>query len=109
MEAIFANQIDFDYYTQTKIILAHFPLHKRNTVDHIENEFNKHRWKLIKGFLPFGDYMKYMEPLNILKNYYGEKYTFEFTFLLHYQAWLMIPGFIGIFVVLYQLYLKFFA
>ena len=105
MESIFATEIDFDYYMQTKIILSHFPLHKRNTITHLEEEFGKLRSKLINGFLPFRNnkYIKYMEPLNIMKNYQGEKYTFEFTFLLHYQAWLYIPGLISLLLVGYQI------
>jgi len=35
----------------------------------------KYRKKLIWSFL-VGGFEKYMEPLNILKNYYGEKYAF---------------------------------
>lgn len=38
--------------------------------------------------------------MNMIKNYYGEKYAFEYCFLLHYVAWLAVPSFVGCFVVL---------
>ena len=56
---------------------------------------SKHRNKLIWSFL-FGGFEKHLEPLNIIKNYYGERYAFEYVYLLHYQAWLIIPGVLGI-------------
>lgn len=42
-----------------------------------------------------GDFLKYFEPINMIKNYYGEKYAFEYAFLIHYTAWLLIPGVAG--------------
>ena len=38
-----------------------------------------------------------------MKNYYGEKYAFEFAFLLHYQAWLSIPSIGGLILFFYQI------
>lgn len=64
----------------------------------------KHYYKNLKhGFL-FGGYLKYMQPLNIIKNYYGENYAFEYAFLIHYQAWLQIPTYTGILLCIYQAY-----
>ena len=40
----------------------------------------------------------------MIKNYYGDKYAFEFAFLVHYFAWLMIPGVAGILVCLRMVY-----
>ena len=45
-----------------------------------------------------------MQPINMIKYYYGEAYAFEYAFLIHYQAWLQIPTFFGIFIFFYQLY-----
>jgi hypothetical protein len=44
----------------------------------------------------------------MLKNYYGEKYAYEFAFLLHYQAWLFIPTIFGIFLFAFQIYKYFY-
>jgi hypothetical protein len=51
-----------------------------------------------------GNYPKYFEPLNMIKNYYGEKYAFEYAFLIHYAAWLLIPGIVGTLVVIKMVY-----
>jgi len=37
-----------------------------------------------------------MQPINMIKNYYGEKHAFEFTFLCHYQCWLVVPSVVGL-------------
>ena len=61
---------------------------------------------LLKGFIWFGrDYISPFQPINMIKNYYGEKYAFTYAFLLHYQAWLIIPSVLGVLLFFYQLYL----
>ena len=42
-----------------------------------------------------------MQPINMIRQYYGEEYAFEYAFLIHYQAWLQIPCFFGIVITLY--------
>ena len=39
--------------------------------------------------MPLGTFMKHMEPLNIIKNYYGEKYALFVAFLCHHIAMLV--------------------
>ena len=36
-----------------------------------------------------------MQPVNMIKNYYGEKHAFEFAFLCHYECWLTAPAVFG--------------
>ena len=40
----------------------------------------------------------------MIKNYYGEKYAFEYAFLIHYTAWLLIPGVAGTLVCIRMIY-----
>jgi hypothetical protein len=58
--------------------------------------------KLFWGFLT-GNYMKYMQPLNFIANYYGEKIGFYFAFLLFYTAWMVIPAIPGLALFIYQM------
>ena len=77
-------------------------LHKKDTVTLIVNSFDHYKWRLLRGMI-VGNYMKYFEPINMIKNYYGEKYAFEYCFLLHYVAWLMIPSALGVAVLVRML------
>ena len=55
------------------------------------------------GFLT-GNYLKYFEPINMIKNYYGEKYAYQIAFHIHYMAWLMIPSLLSIIVIIKSVY-----
>jgi hypothetical protein len=39
----------------------------------------------------------------MVKNYFGEKFAFEYAFLIHYEAWLIVPSILGIMLFFYQL------
>ena len=58
----------------------------------------------MKGFIT-GNFQLHFTAINYMKKYYGEKIAFEFAFLIHYQAWLIIPTILGIILFIYQLQL----
>jgi hypothetical protein len=83
----------------TKVIKDHQFLHKGTNIEDIHKNFKQYKYKLMKGFLSFsGGYFKYLKPINMIKNYYGEKTAFYYAYMLHYQAFLIIPAFFGILV-----------
>lgn len=43
--------------------------------------------------------------MNFIKSYFGEKYAFEYSFLLHYQAWLTFPAIFGLIITFYQMWM----
>lgn len=49
--------------------------------------------------------MKYMQPLNFIANYYGEKMGFYYAWLMFYTSWLMVLALPGIALFIYQMYL----
>ena len=61
------------------------------------------QWGLYWAFI-VGDHTRTFNVLNMIKNYFGEKTTYNIAFLLHYQAWLMIPSLFGILTFFYQIY-----
>lgn len=102
MYQILSKEIDFHDLEETGIIESHFPMHKCNSMDWIQKSLDHYKFKLMYGFV-FGGFRKYMQPLNIIKLYYGEKYAFEYAFLIHYQAWLCIPSILGLMLYFFQL------
>ena len=85
IEAILGHleqEIDFANLTKQKIIVEHYPLHQRN-MQSIIDSFNGSKWKLMVSFWTNGFYENF-ESMNFIKAYYGEKFAFEFAFLIHY-------------------------
>lgn len=105
IEEFLEEEIDLDYFVDQGIILDHFHLHKRTTVEDIQDSFKHYYWKLLYAFLGFDDsFIKYMQPLNMMKMYYGEKVAFEYAYLIHYNAWLFIATVGGLALFAYQIY-----
>lgn len=103
MMKVFHEDIDIEYYTKIGVIKEHFPVHDSFRHE-IEKSWNKYRRKLFFGFIT-GRYLKYMQPLNFIANYYGEKMGFYFAWLVFYTSWLMIPALPGIGFFIYQMVL----
>ena len=102
IDGILGKELDFANLTDNEVIIDHFPLHKRKLIDKMQYSFKKSYQKLKWAFL-FGGWEKYMEPVNMIRNYYGESYAFEYAFLIHYQGWLQIPTFFGLILFIYQI------
>ncbi len=41
------------------------------------------------------DFRNNMQPLNVIKDYYGEQVAFHFAWLIHYTGWLIPPMIVG--------------
>jgi anoctamin-10 len=57
----------------------------------------------MKGFWTSKFYDNF-DSMNYIKSYYGEKYAFEFAFLVHYQSWLLFPTIVGLCLFFFQCY-----
>ena len=68
-----------------KCILGFFPLH-----DHVELRTLEEKW------LRFCQ-MPWNEPVDDVKDYYGEKIGLYFLWLAHYTSWLLVAGIVGFF------------
>jgi hypothetical protein len=56
----------------------------------------------LRGFLQGEqEFVKYFQPVNMVKNYFGEKFAFEYAFLIHYEAWLIVPSVLGLLLFFY--------
>ena len=47
---------------------------------------------------------KYIQPIHLLKKYYGEKFAFYFIYFVHYQGQLIVPSIVGVILFSYQMY-----
>lgn len=103
VDGFLSKELDFEEMMESGVIVDHFPLHKRKFIAKMQEQFEHSYYNLKRGFL-VGTFRKYMMPLNMIKNYYGENYAFEYAFLIHYQAWLQIPTYTGIMLTIYQAY-----
>ena len=75
------------------VIKQHFPVHMPER-SLIYKSWVEYKWRLSKGMLLTG-FLDNMQPLNFIKDYYGEKFGFYFAWLIHYTGWLIPVAFIG--------------
>lgn len=83
-----------EYMRKSGVILDHFPVHMPER-DLIYPSWLNYRWRLSFGMI-FTGFLKNMQPLNFIKDYYGEKFGFYFAWLIHYTGQLIPIAIIGV-------------
>ena len=92
------QEVDMDYMRKSGVILEHFPVHMPERTK-IEESWNTYGLELSYGMLTKG-FIANMQPLNFIKDYYGEKFGFYFAWLIYYTGWLIPPAIIGTILVI---------
>ena len=78
------EHMDLDYMVKSHVITDHFPMHARDRTV-INESWHKYKLRLASGFI-FSGFEDSMQPLNFIADYYGEKYGFYFSWLVHYTG-----------------------
>eukprot|EP00742_Colponemidia_sp_Colp-10_P001240 GILJ01001335.1.p1 GENE.GILJ01001335.1~~GILJ01001335.1.p1 ORF type:complete len:740 (-),score=116.80 GILJ01001335.1:190-2355(-) len=76
--------IDIGGYQKTRHILSYFPLHERLELEYLHSEWAKAFFK--------------KQPMNRIRDYFGEKIALYFGWLGFYTTWLVVPSLAGIVV-----------
>ena len=85
------KQLDLAYLTQSGGIVNYFPLHKTRAYEAVRESLDKYQARIWLNTF-FGDDTKHLEPIHLLRRYYGEKFAFFYLFFYHYIAYSTIPA-----------------
>ena len=89
------------------VVFEHFMPHTSKKNEIIQS-LNKHTRSLIWNMLSMTEsFMGHFEPINLIADYYGEKYAMYLAFFLHHVGWLLIPAFFGTILFIVHLVVAF--
>lgn len=105
IQTVFKSEFDIKTLVKAGIVKEHFMTHTYVRYAIVQS-WKKHGNSLCVGMLK-GQYMNHIEPLNLIANYYGEKYAMYFAFLVHHIGWLIVPSVFGSMMFAYHVYMGF--
>jgi len=77
------------------VVEEHFIPHTSKKHEIIES-LEKHSFKLIWNMMSMTEsFRTHFEPINLIADYYGEKYAMYLAFFFHHVGWLCIPAVFG--------------
>lgn len=95
MMSIFKKEFNVNTLIEGGVVYDHFMPHTSKKHEIIES-LDKHGTKLVWHMLSLGEsFMKHFEPINLIADYYGEKYALYMAFFFHHVGWMLIPAFFG--------------
>lgn len=102
------GEIGVNRLIRERVFEAAFPLHDAS--DHLDdnhpNGDNSPRAKLAAKWARFSVWYKY-QPLDQIRDYFGEKIGLYFAWLGSYTTWLLLPSLVGLCVFVINLMLSF--
>ena len=100
---IFRKEFNIDTLIENNVVYEHFMPHTSKKHEIIES-LNKNAKSLIWSMVSFSDaFLYHMEPMNLIADYFGEKYALYLTFMYHHVGWLILPGVLGCILFIMQL------
>ena len=95
MMLIFKQEFNVETLIDGGVVNDHFMPHTSKKMEIIES-LEKHSLKLIWNMLSMTEsFRDHFEPINLIADYYGEKYAMYLAFFFHHIGWLFIPAFFG--------------
>ena len=105
IKEIFNEEFNVQTLIDAHVVYDHFMPHTSKKYEIIES-IKKHETKLIINMLSlYGSFRKYIEPINLIADYYGEKYAMYIAFSFHHIGWLILPAIVGTALFFYHIYL----
>ncbi len=102
IEAIFKQEFNVGTLEENNVVHEHFMPHTSKKYEIIES-LNKKSKSLLWHMLSFSDsFLDHMEPINLIADYFGEKYALYLTFMFHHVGWLILPGVLGTILFIMQ-------
>lgn len=102
--AIFKKEFNISTLIENNVIYDHFMPHTNKKFEILES-LKKHSAALIWNMMSFSEkFLDHMEPINLISDYFGEKYALYIAFMFHHLGWLIMPSFLGTLLFIYQLY-----
>lgn len=97
------EEVDIATLIHTGVIQDFVNLHERKEQANILKCFVNNQWGLIFGFCLLDSWRHYVKALDYIADYFGEKFAFYFTWLIHYTSWLMFPSLVGLIIYATQI------
>ena len=107
MQSIFKQEFNVKTLIDGGVVFEHFMPHTSKKYE-IMQSLQKHTKRLIWHMLSMtNSFMENFEPINLIADYYGEKYAMYLAFFLHHVAWLLIPAVFGTILFIVHLVIGF--
>ena len=101
MQEIFKKEFNVNTLIEGGVVYEHFMPHTSKKYEIIES-LQKHRLRLIFNMLSMTEsFLKHFEPINLIADYYGEKYAMYLAFFFHHIGWLLVPAVFGTILFVY--------
>ena len=95
MQAKFKQEFNVRTLIEGGVVFEHFMPHTSKKFEIIDS-LDKHVLKLIFNFVSMGEgFRDHFEPINLIADYYGEKYALYLAFILHHIGWITIMAVAG--------------
>jgi len=93
--SIFKKEFKMSTLVEGKVVYEHFMPHTSKKYEIIES-LDKHvKWLIFHNISMTDSFMNHFEPINLIADYYGEKYALYLAFVLHHIGWILVPAVVG--------------